>query len=433
MILSRRGTSSSLWADIAVVWGGFFLTMFVTDLVRRAPIASFHDAVFTHVYPLSVALCFLALTAAALARSSWEDVWRGLIDASPVAFLLATIVGSIGPWNDGSGAIALAPMDAVMFVVTGGVLPVSVGPIVLARVFLLAYAGMTGLIASRRGFATPRCVLVAVASWIAACIPLLAQSWIALGAAIARRLPLEHSLDALRALGAAVTHSYWSNAQADRFFSGIGDQVEIAAALSGAALCLVLLAAAIKGRHFRTVVSWMRVYPRRTMPLVFSPLLAGFLMGIRGTRLSWTGLDALSIVLMFCMAFAWFVWDRWGTEQKEIGEAASLFAFASGGVMGWPVVALLVALFASGYGRMRSMRVLRAAISAGFLVAIGGAVAVRSAVFPPALFDTALFWGVLTAVVVGWEKKIDSWLRYGVILAIGMGWAVTFLRFSLPS
>jgi hypothetical protein len=40
---------------------------------------------------------------------------------------------------------------------------------------------------------------------------------------------------------------------------------------------------------------------------------------------------------------------------------------------------------------------------------------------------------VLTACVIGFEKKIDSWLRYGIILAIGMGWALTLFRFSLPS
>jgi hypothetical protein len=167
--------------------------------------------------------------------------------------------------------------------------------------------------------------------------------------------------------------------------------------------------------------------------LVFSPLLAGFLIGIRGTRMSWTGLDILAVVLLLCMVFAWFVWDRWGTERKEIGEAACLFAFASGFVMGWPVVALLAALGALGSGRMRSMLVLRASIAAGILVAIGGAAAVRSGVFPSALFDIALLWGVLTACVIGFEKKIDSWLRYGIILAIGMGWALTLFRFSLPS
>jgi hypothetical protein len=432
MILSRRGTSS-VWADIAVVWGGFFLAMLVTDLVRRAPIASFHTVVFAYVYPLSIAFCLLVMTAALMARSSWEEVWRGLIDASPIAFLIATVAGIVGPWNDGSGAIALAPMDAAMFVVTGGALPVSVGPIALARVLLLAFAVMTGLIASRRGFGTPRAILTAIVSWIAACVPLLAQSWIALGAAITRRLPLEHSLDALRALGVAVTHSYWSNAQADRFLSGIGDQVGIASALSAAALGLVLIAVVLAWRYLSVFVSWIRSYPRRMLLLVFSPLLAGFLIGIRGTRMSWTGLDILAVVLLLCMVFAWFVWDRWGTERKEIGEAACLFAFASGFVMGWPVVALLAALGALGSGRMRSMLVLRASIAAGILVAIGGAAAVRSGVFPSALFDIALLWGVLTACVIGFEKKIDSWLRYGIILAIGMGWALTLFRFSLPS
>jgi hypothetical protein len=432
MILSRR-SGPSVWSDIAMLWGGLLVATFVTDLVRRAPLSPFRDVIISQSYPFLIALCLLVITAAILCRSSLEETWRGIVDASPVAFLIAAIAGIVGPWNDGSGTIALAPGDAALFVITGGILPFGIGPEAITRVAVVVFSIMTGFIASRRGFPTPRVLLIVLASWFAACVPLLVQSWIALASSVARDLPLQHSLDASRALGATIANSYWANFQADRFFSGIGSQVEIASAFSGAALGLVFLAITLLVRHRLTMLPLLRSLMHRKTLLFLSPVVAGFLIGLRGFRLSWGGLDLLSLALAVMTISAWVLWERWRVERKEIADICLLFSFAGGLLLGWPVLALLAALFALGRAADLSMPILRRSLSAGLLVALGGSIAVRSAVLPPALFDTVLLWSILTALLLGFEKKIDSWLRYGFFLVIGLGWIVTLIRFSLSS
>lgn len=430
MILSRR-SSSTFWSDIGLLWGGLLVAAFVTDLVRRAPLSPYRDVIISQSFPFLAALCCIVAVTVLLGRLLWDDVWKGMVAIAPAIWLVAAVIASVGPWNDGSGSIALAPADVGLFVITGGILPFGLGPEAVVRLAAILFSITVGILASRRGLATPRALLITIVGWIAACIPLLAQSWIAFASALFRDLPLQHALDASRALGVVLANSYWSNFQADRFFSGIGNQVDIAASFAAAALCVIFVAAMLFAMNARAIVSVMREFIARETLLVLSPVAAGFLIGLRGLRWSWNGIDILS-VLLGCLAVGTsIVWSKTRLNRKEIADVSLLLALVSGLLVGWPVLALLVALFVLGRASEMPMRVLRESLSAGLLVAIGGSVAVRSAILPPAIFDMVILWAVLTALLLGFQKKIDSWLRYGFFIGIGAGWILTLIRFAM--
>jgi len=299
------------------------------------------------------------------------------------------------------------------------------------RISVLVFSIIVGIMATRRGLHTPRAILLGIGAWIFACVPLLAQSWIAFVAAAARDLPLQHALDASRALGVVLTNSYWSNFQADRFFAGIGNQVEIAASFSAAAFCIVLAAKILFTLNARTMMPLLRRIFERSSLLIVSPFIAGFLIGLRGLRLNWNGLDILSVVLTIVVFLSWFAWKGLRVERKDIADFCLLFALVGGFVLGWPALALVLALILLEYIASARLRAPVMAVSAGLLAALGGTVALRSAVLTQGVFDILVIWGLLTAAMIIFEKKIDSWLRYGFFVFIGLGWALTLIRFGM--
>lgn len=467
----QKRIALTLTQSILLVWGGGVVANLVAALVRRAPVPAMLDLGIA--VPLSVLAGLLAvtLTTSLLSRVRLEQLWQQLVLAAPFAFIAGTVASVIGIWNDGSGTVALAPLDAVLFVITGGILPTGIGPEAVVRVSVLAFCIMGMLMLRGRGLHTSRAILIGVAAWAVSSILLLSESWIVLAASIARGLAFQNALDATRILGALHTNSYWSSFQADRFLVGIGQQVDIAGTLSSLALMFLLTfgllklvaLVGLKNRMVAFAALAKRTFGRALLILV-SPLLAGLICGLHNQHLLWNGLDVIAVLVALVVFFAWFMWWHFGRdledlatdevqhpnrplpsgavqldELQSIRSILLIVALVGGFLLGWPVFVTLLALFTVatfsssdlfGWTSSLKWRIPVWSVAAGLLVIFGAAVGARSAVLPRPAFTVALVWAILVGAIV-WTKnaqlKSAFWLRYGFFVLLGGGWIVTLL------
>ncbi|MEO5927145.1 MAG: hypothetical protein ABIO72_00555 [Patescibacteria group bacterium] len=471
MIQAQKRFSWSLAQTVAFVWGGGIVAGLLAAVVERAPIPGILQLAIATPLAIVVALFVVLLVSSQLSNIKIDQLWPQLISALPFAFIAGSIAGMLGIWNDGSGTVALAPLDAILFVITGGLLPLGFGPTAVVRITILASCVIIMLILRARQLHAPRAVLIGFASWVAASIILLSESWITLVASLTRGLAFQNALDATRILGALHTNSYWSNFQADRFLVGIGQQVQVASTLSSAALMVLLavvvmkliLLQTLKQRMTALVALAKRLWGRAFL-LVASPLVACFLLGIHNQRYNWNGLDIIAALLAVVVFCAWFMWWHFGRDIEDLAtdEVAHPsrplpsgivqldelqmirsmllpIAFIGAFLLGWPVLALTIALFvvsfmassdAFGWSQATQWRIPVWSLIACFVGLLGGAVGFRGAVLPRQIFADALVWAILTGILV-WQKKrpIQSafWLRYGFFILLGAGWAITII------
>jgi len=433
-------SSKSLRRDLALVWAGVVAAGLLAGIAHRAPLSGFLASGITQPLAVLSALVVLAVVVSFAARMKMDALWSGLIASSPVAFIVGLVMASVGIWNDGSGTVALAPLDAGLFIVTGGLLPAGVGPEALVRGTVLGCAVMTVMIVHRRGMPTPRAVLVGIVGWFAAAIVLLSQSGIALLASVTRRLPLEHALDASRALGVMLANSYWANFQADRFFAGIGKQSDVNAALTAAALMVALAVIA----SFVALVAWLHGGMRAItslarrlvvvpLLLVLSPFIAGFAIGLRNQRYDWSLLDILSVALAVVSVLAWLAWWRFGRDLEDLASderehperplpsglvtpdevqtlrtGLAAVALVMSLILGWPAVAIVFALFviswlasadAFGWATVKPLRPLLWIAWSALFVAFGGVIAMRSSILSTAVFGAICTWAVVSCLI----------------------------------
>lgn len=471
MILTQKRLSWSLTQTVAFIWGGAMVAGILAAVIERAPIPGFL------LLALSIPLSFITALLAALLVASLvssvkvEQLWAQLLTAIPFAFMAGAIAGAIGIWNDGSGAVALAPGDAFIFVVTGGILPLGVGPLAVVRVATLVCCVSFVLILRARNVPSARAAIAGVASWIVASVVMLSESWIILAASLARSLAFQNALDATRIAGTLFTSSYWTSFQPDRFFASIGQQIPSASLLAGAALMFLCGIVALKFIFIQTLaqraVAAIALTKRmigRAFLLLLSPALAGFLIGGRALRLTWNGLDILAALVALTVISSWFMWWHFGRDIEDLAtdESANpdrplpsgivqldelqalrsilvIIALVGSFLLGWPILAITFALFvvtslasgtSFGWSAHPTWRIPVWGVVALLITVFGGVIGARGPVIPRMVVGAGIVWGIVAGITV-WQKKRPSasafWLRYGFFVLLIAGWAASLL------
>lgn len=471
MMQPPKRLSWSLAQTVAFMWGGAMVAGILAAVIERAPIPGFILLGLSIPLLFVVSLLTAVLVASTLSRVSVGQLWAQVLTVIPFAFLGGTIAGAIGMWNDGSGAVALAPLDALLFVATGGMLPLGTGPLGVVRVSVIVCCAALVLILRARGTHSSRAALIGIASWVAASIVMLSESWIILAASIGRSLAFQNALDATRLMGALHANSYWASFQSDRFLAGIGQQIQVASTLSAAALVFLMSIVVLKlifiqslAQRMAAAVALAKRLAGRAFLLLVSPAVAGFLIGGRGARLAWNGLDIIVVLVAVTVVCAWFMWWHFGRDIEDLAtdevsnpnrplpsgivqldELRSMrnilviVALVGSFILGWPVFALTAALFvvtslasgtAFGWSAHPTWRIPVWGIVALLVTVFGGAVGSRSLVMPRDVMAAGIVWGIV-AGLISWQKKrpVSSafWLRYGFFILLLAGWAASLL------
>ncbi|MFH1077847.1 MAG: hypothetical protein V1745_01015 [Patescibacteria group bacterium] len=462
--------SSSPYASIATVWGSVVTGSLVIALQASQQVPSLLTVVVQRPIAIAVALLAACLCATVVLRRSFADVWADALRALPLATGIGVLVSWIGVWNDGSGAIPTSLADALRFVATASVLPASIGPDAFVRTVLLVSVVSLAVRAWRSRPSHVRPVAVGLVAWIVGASVLLVQTWMAFASAVARDLPLAHAEDAMRALGASHMDAYWSSFQADRFFAGVGRQLETSTLLSSSSLLylvgilLILLVAFTSSCWSRRDVRRAllgRIFAADTFASVvlLSAVICGVIAGSMAQRRTWTALDAVPFVLLAVVAFAWTARfllgreiDRLPTDKmshperplasglvtvedvRSTIEVLSVVAVVGATLLGWPVLLTVLALTVLGEASSAWMRSpwgrgISYGAFAAFMVAAGGLVSSRTVRFPYLLERFEVTWAVVAASVPilaiaavvashaasGWKR----FLPFGVVGLVG--------------
>lgn len=413
MIATRR-----VWTvnkSVLLLWGGSLAASVLVSLFTSARLPSVADAAIRTPLTLLVGALLITAVFSAAFHASPKDTWQRITRAIPTALLAGVALSITGAWNDGSGVAALPLRDAATFLASGGLAPRAIGPDALLRFTFLALAVFLGW-THKAAPSVIRRATVGIAAWMTSAVVLLIPSWMASVSSLLRGTPLAHAQDAVRALGAMHTSSYWSSFQADRFFTGIGDEVANAAGLSASAM-LLLVALACGAFLARKSFSLQRLVSPEAWFLCSGAAL-GFLVGIRGHRFSWGGVNALAVALLVVVAAALSaVWIA--GKRLEHYDAALILALLAGGILGWPALVLVLAflflswlLHLNEFSRVQTPAARAVAMGSAvvLMTALGGVVGARSPIFPHALAGWIAAWAVFAAAAIA-LRSLDAEAR----------------------
>ncbi|MBU1348633.1 hypothetical protein KJ781_01030 [Patescibacteria group bacterium] len=458
-------------ASIAAIWGSIITGSLVIALQDSHQAPSFLVVVVQRPVAVAVALLAACLCASAVLRRTFKDAWTDAMRMLPLATGIAIFVSWIGVWNDGSGTVPTSLKDGLLFIATVGVVPLSIGPDAFVRTIILVSALGIAYRAWHSGPSRVRPVVAGVFAWIVGALALLVQTWMAFAISVARDLPLAHAEDAMRALGVVHTNAYWSNFQADRFFAGVGKQLETSALLSSSSVLylvgiLLLLVAFLWSSWSRSGMRsalFRRILTGDTyasLVLTSAALCGLYVADIISRRHGWNTIDAVPIAIFLIAASGWIVrfllgreLDRLPTDrishperplasglvtEEEVRSARDVLSVATlvgATLLGWPVLLAFLALTILGEASsawMRSPLGRGAAYGAfaAFLVAAGGLVISRTAQYPYLLDRFEIVWAVIAAsapilaiaaviaghATVGWRRV----LPFGVVALVGV-------------
>ncbi len=429
-ILSVSESATYLWWSVIV--GSALVT-----LVTSSRIASFFEAVITRGVFLATSLLFMLIALSLSSRATWQSVWARFMRVLPLAIVFGVIISAFGVWNDGSGALALPPSGVFTFLFTLGAVPTPFGPEAFLRgtmaFMAVALAALT-YFSNRRLVSALRTGIVA---WFAGAIPLLMQSVLAFIGARTSSFPLVHSQDALRALGAMHANSYWSNFQSERFFVGIGRQLESGVLLSSTATVFLLASACLVVVSFWSK-PWNRSEIRRAAfrelimqtetGLFAAAIVCGIWLGIRSAAWSWNGLDFVALLVLLVCVSSWFVHRSFSNDVGNLRDdetrrpwrllpagiiqvddvhsaimILSPLSIAAALLLGWPVLFFLLAIFAVP-STTRLVWIERPLIAA-LLVGLGASFGARQALLPRFSLVAAVIFAVISIILVFWERK----------------------------
>ncbi|MCI0479912.1 hypothetical protein L0Y59_05185, partial [Candidatus Uhrbacteria bacterium] len=465
---------SSPSASVVAIWGSVIAGSLIVALQASQQIPTFLTVAVARPISVAVGVIGAVLVASVVLRRPFGGIWTEMMRFLPFAAGFGIVVSWLGIWNDGSGAIPTSAKDGLLFVATAGAFPVAIGPDAFVRTFVLTSVVAIAVKGFRSGASWGRAVVAGVSAWVAASLALLVQTWMALGSSIVRDLPLVHAEDAMRALGASHMDAYWSTFQADRFFAGVGKQLETSVLLSSSALLFlvgVVLVGIVAVRSASpTDRDFRRLLIRKTFGAdayaslyLLSAAVCGVIVGSMAQRRVWTALDVVPLIVFGTVTAAWilrFLLGREADRMSSAGEGSDpgrlaaaesirpardiLTAVVMVGalLLGWPVLVAAVALTALGEAASAWMRspLGRGAtygIFAAFAVASGGLVASRSMRFPFQLDRFDLAWAMVAASVPtlalahviashapsGWRRA----LPFGVVGLVGVA-AAAILR-----
>lgn len=433
-------------ASLGLLWSSVILAGFLNSVLTGTALPTFLTAVILRpLFLLVFALCIVLIVGLVL-RVRVDELWTKVMNALPAALLFGLGLSLIGIWNDGSGIVALPLKNAGVFILTLGIFPLKAGPEILVRGAAIGLIVLVALNLYCRRFQLMRLVVAAVLAWVAGALSLLVQTWLAYFSAVANNLTLVHSQDAVQALGWLHTNTQWTTYQADRFFTGVGKQLETGIVLSSSSI-LFLLACALGLLLLSKVQPYARsgvarALIRRLLPASYVQalpavaLVGGLAAGWNSVRWSWGALDFVALALLLVAFIAWSAIRTYGNDLKNIRRDEEKFPnrplpaglirpdeltdlcrillpvmLAASFLLGWPVFLAALALLAVDYTFSAILfppaeKVLSFAKNMLFialLVMLGGVFVTRTAFLPKGDIGLALGLALLYLPL----KKLD--------------------------
>ncbi len=433
----------SIFPSIALIWGGMAVAAVIISNITRAPLPGVLDVALYRPVMFLVALLAAVLVVGRVYKIRADSLWHELMSSLPTALVGAVSISMFGVWNDGSGIVALTIRDACLFVLGGGLWPAAFGPDVLLRMTVLCLAVFVGWRAAHRQLDRRTAIKRSILIWIVGSCVLLLQTWFVQLIALARSIPIQTSVDASRVMGTVLTDSYWSNFQADRFLTGIGQQFETGMTLSTTSLAFLLGCVTIfcVARSFSpwsrpgVFAAMMKRIMSKSFFLLGSALVSVTFIGLNlyRYRATWTFLDTVSFLLLLIVFSASYGFWVLGQEIEDISydETAHperplpsglvgvddvesiravlcVISWIGSFLLGWPVMIVVAGAWIMGWlrssqgfgwrGERWGNSVSWAAL--GLCAAVmGGVFSARSALLSPALLSLAFGWALLAALL----------------------------------
>lgn len=426
------------------------MASFLNSVLTGTALPTFLIAVILRpLFLIVFALCIVLVIGLVL-HVRVDELWTKVIKVLPAALLIGLLLSLTGIWNDGSGTTALPLKDAGVFILTLGIFPLKAGLEILVRGASVGLVVLVALNLYRQHFKLMRLVVASVLAWVAGSVCLLVQTWLAYFSAAANHLTIMHSQDAVQALGWLHMNTQWTNYQADRFFTGVGKQLETGIVLSSSSI-LFLLACAFGLLLLSKVQPYARsgvakALIRRLLPasyvqaLPVVALVGGLVAGWSSARWSWSALDYVALALLLVAFIAWSSIRTYCDDLKNIRRDEEKFPnrplpaglirpdeltdlcrillpvmLVASFLLGWPVFLAALALLAVDYTfsairfqpAEKVIAFAKNMLFIALLVVLGGIFVTRTAFLPKGCIGLALGFALLYLPL----KKLD--LRRG--------------------
>lgn len=411
----------------AYIWGLVIVGSALVTLAASRRIPSLFEAVATRGIFLSASTLCIATALSIRSRASTFLFWQRILRALPIAVAFGVLISVFGIWNDGSGALAIPPGGALVFLFSLGIFPVPYGPEAFLRAIVAAMSVTLAVNAYVSEKKLKKAAFVGIIAWFSGAIPLLMQSAMAAVGARASSFPLTHTQDTLRALGALHANSYWSFFQSERFFVSIGRQLEYGALLSSTAIAFLLICACLAFLFFRSSpwnrseirrAAFRELFYKKEAALFLAALVSGTALGMSSVGWPWNGLSFVALFVMAVCAVSWYAHSSFSDEiynrlspfglvqiddVHAVKTALALIAITAAFLLGWPALFFVSALFMAAFST-RGALVEKPLISA-FLVGLGSAFGTRQAQLPAEAMGAALLFAAISAAMIFWAKK----------------------------
>ena len=264
------------------------------------------------------------------------NAWKTVCAWGIVGLVVGSILGLFGYWHMNAAAMPLNLTSLFVYIVSlGGSQPLN-GPDALMRGFAWGAALAAAVWSYRRSKDVWRAVIDALGTWAAATIVLILPSIILLVALGLKGVsPLVPAGDMVREFSRFSLHSYWSNLQLLRWFTGFGDQLAATMTLFTASWTFALTTIAVTivkrkdWREWRGKINWFDLIIFALAPV------AGLVSG--WTRSPWSTFDfAAWLVLAFVVGA--LLGGSVSDVRTRIENINSWVALALGmALLGWPV------------------------------------------------------------------------------------------------
>lgn len=428
-------------ASVALIWSSMAMLSLLVSIFTSASLPTFVETLISRPLQILAIALVASLSLSFFLRTRMEQQWQEIVSALPIALVGGFVLSFLKIWNDGSGTTALTFPKALTFLFTLGALPTALGPEIILRGTAFSLAVFLAWRAWKNTSTIVSILKTFFLIWIPSALMLLVHTWMALFASVWRVYPVQHSLDAERVLGLVHTNSYWSNFQSDRFFSGVGNQLNVSLALSSSAIVFLLIICFLILTLIRlspwnrpgVMIALLKRLIGAQLFIFLSPLLIGLWIGLSAVRVNWNVLDVVALIVLVIVFLAWAIAWSFGRDIEDLTkderehpdrplpagvvrpdelegfrEVLMIIAVVGSVLLGWPVLLVILSLFgvgwissSAGFGWMQSGRdrILIWAFFAASLVLMGGAFAVRSALMPDKIFPQVLSWGIVVMAI----------------------------------
>lgn len=431
-------------ADVLRIAGMVLAASALAIIAHPSRMPSLAD-ILVRVIVVIVAIVCMSSAVSVLERRPFAGMWASCLRLMPAAAIISVAASWINLWPEGSGALALSSWQAILFIVSGGLFPMSVGPegitriLVLTLVCLFIWRGGESAQWSAR-------LRTGVVAWLAGAAVLLVPTWVGFVLAALHGQSIANVEDAIRVYGTSLIETHWSTFQAERFFVNIGNQLSSTITLFTASVTFLVgvcvLALRSRASATRDVIRDLVRFPES--PWLFAGVIVGCTAAV-GPR----GLSALGSVAVVLLAVAVVTLFSWLTDRRprpsadRVADIRLLIALTSAFLLGWPILALVVSLIVIDRFVLRAWpfaekqayaEPIRIGILVSASVLLGEVFGFRHILFPAPMLAWAAPWGIVAASAFALPSALSdpqNRRRAQIVAGIGMIGCATALLFPV--